>query len=317
MRRGDVAPPRTTVIPDGDRKQPPPPAPFGGVPPPGSTLVPGTAPMPGGFPAKASEPEAPKAPSPDDRANSPKRAPVRTEIVEPVPVDGTVVAPAPASTSSASASAVTGRTVPPTSGPNEELAAVRFVMLGTQGEPLAEQVVVPGTSFDIGRGPEAAWNDDEFIEPQHARLTPMRGGVKVEELTPRGAVFRRLSERTPLRDGDQLRVGQSLLVYERAAEEPGAGRFGRVVAHAHPDGIASALPLGEAGLMVGRDIGGVTLPQDTFVSGSHCRFVCNDGGVFIEDLESSNGTYLRLQSGQWVPFDEYLLIGQTQFAIRK
>jgi predicted component of type VI protein secretion system len=190
-------------------------------------------------------------------------------------------------------------------------------MLGTQGEAVAERVVAPGTSLDIGRGPDTPWNDDEFIEPFHARLTPMRGGVKVEELTPRGAVFRRLSERTPLRDGDQLRVGQSLLVYERAADEPTAGPWGRVVAHAHPDGVASAIPLGESGLMVGREIGGITLPHDTFVSGTHCRVVCNDGGVFIEDLDSSNGTYLRLQSGQWVPFDEYLLIGQTQFAIRR
>jgi hypothetical protein len=341
MRRADLLPARNTIIPDGDRKQPPPPAPFGGAPPPGSTFVPGTAPVPGGFPSATTQPEASasapaKSPAPthaakgpeldapkptgttERPASKPKRTPVRTEVVEPVPVDGTVIAPAPAPTSANPAGGpVTGRTVPPTSGPNEELASVHFVMLGTQGEPVAERIVAPGTTFDIGRGPDAPWNDDEFIEPQHARLTPMRGGVKVEELTPRGAVFRRLSERTPLRDGDQMRVGQSMLVYERAAGEPGAGRFGRVVAHAHPDGIAAAFPLGEAGLMVGRDIGEVTLSQDTFVSGSHCRFVCNDGGVFIEDLDSSNGTYLRLQSGQWVPFDEYLLIGQTQFAIRK
>jgi predicted component of type VI protein secretion system len=208
--------------------------------------------------------------------------------------------------------------VPPTTtGPNQELVAVRFVMLGTQGEVVAERVIAPGSAFDVCRAPAEPWNDDEFIEPQHARLTPMRGGVKVEELTPEGGVFRRLSERTPLRDGDQLRIGQSLLVYERAADEPGSGRWGRVIAHPHPDNIAAAIPLGESGVMIGRDIGGITLPNDTFVSGSHCRVVCNDGGVFVEDLDSSNGTYLRLQSGQWVPFDEYLLIGQTQFAIRK
>jgi len=348
--------PRTTVIPDSGPDQPPAPAPFGGAPPPGSTLVPGTAPTRSSTssavtqpprtpspskpapPSPAAAPSPPAAPSPAAAPSAPatpipaaapsakapttspppvpgKRAPVRTETVEAVPQQGTVIAPPPSKP--AAAPAVTGRTVPPGAGPNEELAPVRFVMLGTQGEPIAEQLVAPGGSFDIGRMRNEPWNDDEFIEPQHARLVPMRGGVRVDELTPRGAVFRRLRERTPLQDGDQLRVGQSLLVYERAAEEPGAGPWGRVIAHAHPDGIATAIPLGEAGLMVGREIGEVTLPQDTFVSSTHCRVVCNDGGVFVEDLDSSNGTYLRLRSGQWVPFDEFLLIGQTQFAVRK
>ena len=50
-RSGSTAPPRTTVVPT-ERDRPQPPAPFGGAPPPGSTLVPGTTPTAGGFAAQ-------------------------------------------------------------------------------------------------------------------------------------------------------------------------------------------------------------------------------------------------------------------------
>lgn len=47
-------------------------------------------------------------------------------------------------------------------------------------------------------------------------------------------------------------------------------------------------------MTVGRAAGcGISLPDDTFVSQLHARIFRRDGDVFVEDLGSTNGTYLN------------------------
>ena len=77
----------------------------------------------------------------------------------------------------------------------------------------------------------------------------------------------------------------------------------------------STVPLGGSGLIVGRENADIELPEDTFVSGAHCKFSCRDEGLFIEDMGSANGTYSRLRAGEAVPYGSLLLLGQTQFKV--
>lgn len=74
-------------------------------------------------------------------------------------------------------------------------------------------------------------------------------------------------------------------------------------------------------MTVGRAAGcGVSLPDDTFVSQLHARLFRRDGDVFVEDLGSTNGTYLHdkkittavpLRKGDKVRF------GRTTLELRK
>ncbi|MBX7084759.1 MAG: FHA domain-containing protein, partial [Nannocystaceae bacterium] len=324
-RANEAAVPRTTVVPT-ERDRPAAPAPFLGGPPPGSTLVPGTTPPPGGFaePGDTADEAATVAlPSVDDAPTmgaappwSPTPAPAVTGMTAPHTV----------------APAVTGQTMPPSAAPAAEpaptggprrgrkdarTAGLRLVMLGAKGEAVAERTLATGGSLDLGRDPGEPWADDEYIEARHVRLTAIDGGCSFQELVPTGAVFLRVQGRARMRDGDQLRVGQSLLAYDRGDGDPNAGPWGRVVVHHAADGSTHAVPLGGAGVMVGRELGEVTLPGDTFVSSTHCRVGCDQNGVFVEDLESSNGTYLRLRSGDRVDYGACVLVGQTQFMLRK
>ena len=190
-------------------------------------------------------------------------------------------------------------------------------MLGARGEAVAERTIESGSFLDLGRDGNQPWSDDAFIEPMHARLTAAQGGVSVEELAPTGAVFLRIQGRRPLHEDDQVRVGQSLLSYRRPQGDPQSGPWGSVVMHVAPDGAMHVIPLGNAGVTVGREFGEITLPGDTFVSSTHCRVVTDAGGIHIEDLDSSNGTYVRMRSGERIEVGQCVLIGQTQFVIRK
>ncbi len=312
-------PSRNTVVPtqaDG----PPAPAPFGGAPPPGSTLVPGTTPPPGGFADEEAGDEAATIalPSLTDAARmaeergaawSPPMGPAVTGQTAP---PGAMSAAPPAPQPEPERAPTRGR-----GRKDVRPGGVRLVMLGSRGESVAERGIEPGGFLDLGREPGQPWSDDAFIEPMHARFIAVDGGVRVEELVPTGAVFLRIQGRRPLGEHDQVRVGQSLLTYRRPEGDPNAGPWGSVVMHTAPDGAMQIIPLGNSGVTVGREFGEITLPADTFVSSTHCRVVTDPSGIHIEDLESSNGTYVRMRSGEPLEIGQCVLVGQTQFVVRK
>jgi pSer/pThr/pTyr-binding forkhead associated (FHA) protein len=282
---------RTTVVPT-DREGPPKPAPFGGAPPPGSTLVPGTSPSPTRSSAK--EPSAGLEPVSAAVASG-RVVEARRSGATQVTPEGTVISSMP---------------------PSAPAFPVKVVMLGTRGEAVADHVVEPGTTLEIGRGSKEPWGDDEYLEVKHARLSPAPGGLRVEDSGTANGVFMQITERLRVRDGDEFRIGQSLVSYQSNPKAPEAGPWGRLLTRAGADGTPRMHPLGGAGVLVGRDEGEIRFPSDTFVSSSHCRITCEGDDVFIEDLDSSNGTYLKVRSGDSVGFGTLLLMGQTQFRIR-
>jgi hypothetical protein len=78
--------------------------------------------------------------------------------------------------------------------------------------------------------------------------------------------------------------------------------------------------LGEE-LTVGRAAGcGVSLPEDTFISQLHARVFRRDGSLFVEDLGSTNGTFLnRKPVSVAVPLHkgDRLQVGKTVLEVAK
>ncbi len=71
---------------------------------------------------------------------------------------------------------------------------------------------------------------------------------------------------------------------------------------------------------VGRASGcGVTLPEDTFVSQLHARLFRRDGQLYVEDLGSTNGTYLnrrKVTAPAELRKGDRLDIGRTSLELR-
>ena len=313
--------PRNTMVPTTAPDRPPPPAPFGGELPPGNTLVPGTTPPAGGFAdvddasspvvrhvERTATPPMPMAePSPEVarvEAEAASEADAKEPEPEPEPRNETVIARAPLPPAPYEGDA------PTTLAPAQ---TIRLVMLGSRGQTVAERTIRPGDSLDVGRDPAEPWGDDEYLEERHARITPAAGGgVLVDDYDGAGAVFRQVAERTRIRSGDTLRVGQSLIRYEHAD----ANGWGQLLAYPGGAEPASVHALGGAGATVGREAGDITFLDDTYVSGAHCRFLCEGASVYVEDLDSSNGTYVRVRQGEPVELGSLLLLGHTQFRVR-
>jgi len=192
---------------------------------------------------------------------------------------------------------------------------------GSEGHRIHLKVGV----HSVGRS-DLLFADDPFISPSHARFTLHEDGrLTVGDLESLNGTFIRLKEKTELEHGDQLRIGLELLEFHSPDKLPTLARkgsdarflgsskpsfWGRLERIATPDACSHAFLLENDDVIVGRDRGEIVFHSDHFVSGTHARFSNGPGGPSIEDLNSSNGTYLRLRGVVDLCEGDMLLIGQ-------
>ncbi|HZY01760.1 MAG TPA: FHA domain-containing protein [Dermatophilaceae bacterium] len=82
----------------------------------------------------------------------------------------------------------------------------------------------------------------------------------------------------------------------------------------------TTLSLMDSGVLLGRNPECTLVLDDDFASGRHARIFRRDGGWFVEDLGSTNGTFLgsnRLTEPMPVEVGTTLRIGKTIFELRK
>ena len=206
------------------------------------------------------------------------------------------------------------------------IATVRLVLIredGTEGGVL----VVEGGPETIGRSLGPPFDSDAYLSPHHAELTATVDGLLIDDLDSLNGVFFKLEGRAELQHRDFFRVGQELLLYEDLPEptptadgtermgSPNPAYWGRVSVMVSPERVAAAYPMNDEGVGIGRENGEITFPDDGYVSGSHCKIVGDDEGVFLEDLGSSNGTYMRVRKGQLIRSGTMILVGQQLFRV--
>ena len=82
----------------------------------------------------------------------------------------------------------------------------------------------------------------------------------------------------------------------------------------------TTLSLLDSGVLLGRNPECTLVLDDDFASGRHARIFRRDGGWFVEDLGSTNGTYLgssKLTAPMPIEVGSTLRIGKTIFELRK
>jgi len=82
----------------------------------------------------------------------------------------------------------------------------------------------------------------------------------------------------------------------------------------------TTIPLGPSAILVGRSPGCTLVLDDDYSSNRHARFFPQDGGWWIEDLGSTNGTVVgdqRLTAPVQVPPGTPVRIGQTVLELRR
>lgn len=187
-------------------------------------------------------------------------------------------------------------------------------------------IEIDAETFDIGRS-EGSLNfaDDPYLAPRHARLVAQGGKVVLRPLDGLNGVFVRVQS-CDLQPGDSFLVGKELLRFEPLAPEErdppslvehGVRIFGSVPREAWGRlrqltiaGTARDVwHLTRPELVLGREEGDVTFPDDEFMSRRHAAVKRVGTKARLEDLGSSNGTFVRVRGDRELKSGDLLRIG--------
>jgi pSer/pThr/pTyr-binding forkhead associated (FHA) protein len=197
----------------------------------------------------------------------------------------------------------------------------------------AGSYTLPVGTITVGRDLGAIFAGDSYLSPRHATFTPRSGGAGgrlfVRDEASLNGVYKKLRRDEPvlLNPGDIFRIGQEIIRYEplnpapptadgvERLGSPAKGYIGRLALIIGRDVAGNAFPMPEAGIHLGRERGDVLFPEDGYVSGLHCRIAPVNGQVFLTDLGSSNGSFVRLMAETEVINGDVLLMGQQLFRV--
>lgn len=116
--------------------------------------------------------------------------------------------------------------------------------------------------------------------------------------------------------------GQAVKTKRRARTSPSTSRRRRGSVGQEPHNLTvtggpqagASLPLGSSAIRVGRSSACSLVIDDSFASSQHARFYKSDGDWYVEDLGSTNGTFVdgeRLQQPRRLGVGREIRIGQT------
>jgi pSer/pThr/pTyr-binding forkhead associated (FHA) protein len=176
----------------------------------------------------------------------------------------------------------------------------------------------------VGRNGQLVFPDDPFVSPRHANLFYRNGNLVVRDEGSLNGVFWRVRGTVDVTPGDYFLAGEQLFRIEgppKANDGPAPDGTYFYSSPKHPAGfeIIQTLEGGAMGmsvcargtsLQIGREGGDLNFPGDLYMSGSHCKLEDTAGKLTLTDLNSRNGTYVRLKTEKELAHGDYLFIGR-------
>jgi pSer/pThr/pTyr-binding forkhead associated (FHA) protein len=188
---------------------------------------------------------------------------------------------------------------------------------------------LPEGTLVVGRDLGGIFGGDSYLSPKHATFKVAGGRVTVRDERSLNGVYIKLQRDAPteLRPGDVFRIGQEIIRFEKLQPPPPSpdgverlgspsdGIIGRLALVTGRETTGNAFTIPAHGIHMGRERGDILFPEDGYVSGLHCRVAPDAGRIFLTDLGSSNGTYLRFGDEREVKTGDVLLMGQQLFRV--
>lgn len=216
------------------------------------------------------------------------------------------------------------------------MAPARLVLVsrdGTEGESFpfrGETITVGRTHGDI------LFPEDPFLSPVHVRITRVGDGIQLTDPGSTNGVYLRIATVAPVYPGDMFMIGHQLLRLDQldsqAQEHPpgvdGTRLFGTPlqpawgrVSQLGRGGVAGDhMYLRGSRVSFGREGGDLVFPNDPFVSREHARLRLEINGqamtVFLEDVGSANGTYVRIRGAAEIAAGDTFRVGDQILKLR-
>lgn len=166
--------------------------------------------------------------------------------------------------------------------------------------------------------------EDQYLSPRHANFFYVGGKLKVRDENSLNGVYVRIRQPVELADGDLFLAGEELLRVEltELAGDTVSGDHTHFFASpraSRPWRIRQIFEGGRAGrcvvaqqesVVIGREHCDIDFPDDRFISGRHCRLDFEDRRAVLTDLQSRNGTYVRVTGERDLEHGDCVFIGR-------
>jgi len=225
-----------------------------------------------------------------------------------------------------SPSAAPAAAAPTTSaGPTIVLTALR-----ADGSEAGTYRLPDAQTITLGRDTGSIFAGDSYLSPRHATFTRRGPQLSIKDEDSLNGVYLKLRPNEPclLEFGDLFRIGQEIIRLEELKGQgrspdgvdrfgsPSKGYIGRLALVIGRDTTGNSFPIPERGVHCGRERGDILFSEDGYVSGLHCSIAKGpDGKIYLTDVGSSNGTFVRIRAEQQVGATDILLMGQQLFRI--
>jgi len=179
----------------------------------------------------------------------------------------------------------------------------------------------------LGRSHGSLFENDGYLSPTHAELVINAGGAVVRDLDSLNGVFVRMEGEEAITPGQIIRIGQELLRFDEIKPpepledgtevmgSPNPGYWGKITVIIGQDVEGSAYPFLGDSITIGRERGDINFPEDGYVSGLHARLFMKEGKVYLADLGSSNGTFVKVDGERELHHESFVLLGQQLFKL--
>jgi pSer/pThr/pTyr-binding forkhead associated (FHA) protein len=176
----------------------------------------------------------------------------------------------------------------------------------------------------VGRNGQLVFPDDPFVSPRHANLFYRNGTLVVRDEGSQNGVFVRVKGTVDIAPGDQFLAGEQLFRLDANPKAndgpaPDGTYFYSSPKHQTLFRITQILQGGNPGMVVcargqtlqiGREGGDLNFPGDLYMSAAHCRIEELSGRFALTDINSRNGTYIRLKAERELAHGDYVFIGK-------
>jgi pSer/pThr/pTyr-binding forkhead associated (FHA) protein len=215
---------------------------------------------------------------------------------------------------------------PNLAAPQPSRARLSMTLIRPDGTEGGTHDLRPGEN-KLGRSFGPVFENDGYLSPVHALLDIRGQQAVVRDLDSLNGVFVKMTGEEELQSGQIIRIGQELLRFEiiptpeptadgtELMGSPNPGFWGKLTVIIGREVTGAAFPLLGEHCTLGRERGEINFPDDGYVSGLHARVTLKEGRVFLQDLGSSNGTFMKVNGERGVGHDSYVLLGQQLFRL--
>jgi pSer/pThr/pTyr-binding forkhead associated (FHA) protein/ribosomal protein L40E len=168
------------------------------------------------------------------------------------------------------------------------------------------------------------FTEDKWLSPKHANFVYEDGKLLVRDEGSTNGVFIALRGDDTLKPGSVFMAGEQLFrveevgAYSDEAEADGTYFFAspraeasfRVVQILEGGGDGMVVHAKENEVVIGREACDMNFPNDPYISGQHVKVALSGGSLVLVDMDSKNGTYIKVDKNRELTHGDYIFLGR-------